>query len=409
MRDVRLYERILGLPEPWQVTDVELRTEAGEVIVEVGLSARSELACPKCGEPMAGYDHRRRRWRHLDTCQYKTIIEADVPRGKCPMHGVHQIDVAWAEQRSRFTALFEALAIDWLRETSQRAVARRLGLTWAEVNGIMKRAVARGLARRQREVVPYLGVDEKSFQKQHEYVTIVCDLRRPRILYVGDERTGASLDGFYDELTREQLEGIEGVAMDMWKPYIVSTVAHVPDAENKIVFDKFHIVAHLKNAVDAVRKSEHKQLKALGDDTLKGTKYLWLMGRKRFARSRWIDFGALRTTNLKTARAWAIVETFARFWSYVSPAWARKFFDRWYAWAIRSRLEPIKKVARMLKAHLPNILTYLKHRITNALTEGFNSKIQWIKSTARGFANRDNFRIAILFHCGGLDLHPHDL
>jgi transposase len=133
------------------------------------------------------------------------------------------------------------------------------------------------------------------------------------------------------------------------------------------------------------------------------------MGRKRFGRSRWIDFGTLRSSTLKTARAWAIVETFARFWSYVSPTWATKFFNRWYAWAIRSRLEPIKKVARMLKAHLPNILTYLKHRITNALTEGFNSKIQWIKSTARGFANRDNFRIAILFHCGGLDLYPHKL
>jgi transposase len=255
MRDVGLYERILGLPEPWQVTDVELRTEAGEVIVEVGLRQRSELACPRCGGPMAGYDHRRRRWRHLDTCQYKTIIEADVPRGKCPTHGVHQIDVPWAEQRSRFTALFEALAIDWLRETSQRAVARRLGLTWAEAHGIMKRAVARGLARRQREVIPYLGVDEKSFQKQHEYVTIVCDLRQPRILYVGDERTQASLDGFYSELTPEQLEGIEGVAMDMWQAYIGSTLAHVPDAEHKIVFDKFHIVAHLKNAMPSARAS----------------------------------------------------------------------------------------------------------------------------------------------------------
>ena len=408
MRDRRLYERILGLPEPWHVTDVELRDDAREVIVEVALRRPLKLACPQCGEAMDGYDHRRRRWRHLDTCQYKTIIEADVPRGQCPSHGVRQIEVAWAAERSRFTALFEALVIDWLREASQIAVARRLRLSWAEVHGIMDRAVRRGLERRQQEVIPYLGVDEKSFQKRHEYVTVVCDLEQSRTLYVGDGRRKASLGGFYASLTDEQREGIEGVAMDMWEPYISSTHQYVPDAGDKIVFDKFHIVAHLNKAVDDVRKQEHRQLMEQGDDSLKGTKYLWLKGKQRFDRSSWIDFGQLRSSQLKTARAWAINNTFSHFWGYVYLKPARKFFKQWYGWAIRSRLEPIKKVARMLKAHLENILTYLKHRITNAVTEGINSKIQWIKQTARGFANRDNFRTAILFHCGGLDLYPHD-
>jgi transposase len=158
-----------------------------------------------------------------------------------------------------------------------------------------------------------------------------------------------------------------------------------------------------------VRKAEHRGLKALGDETLKGTKYVWLKGKHRFDRGSWLDFCALRSSDLRTARAWAIVEMFSRFWSYVSVTWARKFFERWYAWAIRSRLEPIKKVARMIKAHLPNIHTYLRHRITNAATEGINAKIQWIKTTGRGFTNRDNFRTAILFHCGGLDLYPHNV
>jgi len=168
MRDRGLHERILGLPAPWHVEDVELREDAREVIVKVGLRRPVELACPKCGEAMDGYDHRRRSWRHLDTCQYKTIIKADVPHGQCRTHGVRQIEVPWAEERSRFTALFEALAIDWLRETSQLAVARRLKLTWAEVHGIMDRAVARGLARREQEVIPFLGIDETSFQKRQE-------------------------------------------------------------------------------------------------------------------------------------------------------------------------------------------------------------------------------------------------
>lgn len=408
MQDRGLYERILGLPDPWHVTDVELRDEAREVVVDVALRGSPVLTCPECGTPMTAYDHRTRRWRHLDTCQYKTIIKARVPRGRCPSHGVRQVTVPWAEMHSRFTALFEALVIDWLRETSQQAVARRIGMTWAEVHGIMERAVRRGLARRGEEQIEYLGVDEKSFQKGHEYVTVVCDLCKPaRVLAVGDGRGRASLDEFYKGLKEDQRSGIQGVAMDMWGPYISSTLEHVPGAADKIVFDKFHIVAHLKKAVDDVRKAEHRRLRALGDETLTGTKYVWLKGKRRFDRGAWVEFGALRNSDLHTARAWSIVEMFSRFWSYVSPAWAQKLFDRWYAWAIRSRLEPIKRVARMIKAHLPNVLTYLRHRITNAATEGINSKIQWIKATGRGFTNRENFRIAILFHCGGLDLHPH--
>ena len=409
MRDRSLYAKILGLPEPWHVKNVQLREEAGEIIVHVGLRRPLKLACPECGEPMTGYDHRRRRWWHLDTCQYQTILEAEVPRGRCRSHGIRQIEVFWAEERSRFTALFEALVIDWLREASQVAVARRLGLSWAEAHGIMERAVRRGLGRRQQEPVPYLGVDEKSFQKRHEYVTMVCDLQHARVLYVADGRGKASLDGFYAGLTPEQRAGIKGVAMDMWKPYIASTREYVPEAEDKIVFDKFHIVAHLSKAVDTVRRHEHRRLMEQGDESLKGTKYLWLKGKERFERRSWIHFGQLRDSHLKTARAWAINDTFSHFWDYVYLKPAREFFQQWYGWAIRSRLEPIKKVARMLKAHLENILTYLKHRITNAVTEGINSKIQWIKQTARGFANRDNFRVAILFHCGGLDLYPHGL
>jgi len=409
MRDRALYEQILGLPEPWRVTDVQLRDDDREVIVTVGLRRPLELSCPECGESMPGYDHRRRRWRHLDTCQYKTIIEADVPRGECSTHGVRQADVPWAEERSRFTALFEALAIDWLQETSQSAVARRLRLTWAEVHGIMDRAVARGLARRKTEQIPFLGIDETSFQKRHEYVTVVSDLDNSRVLYVGDGRSRDSIDGFYKGLTPEQIEGIEAVAMDMWEPYIGSTRAWVPGAEHKIVFDKFHVIAHLFKAVDDVRKREHRQLLEQGDTTLTGTKYLWLRGKDRFDAESWLDFGELRDSSLRTARAWAIKEAFAPLWSYVYLGPARKFFTRWYSWAIRSRLEPIKKVARLIKKRLDNILTYLTHRITNAIAEGLNAKIQWIKRTARGFGNRDNFRTAILFHCGKLDLYPHGI
>ena len=147
MRDRELYARLLGIEAPWHVQDVELRLEAGEVQVRLAPDA-AVLRCPHCAGVAPGYDTRERRWRHLDTCQYRTIVIAEVPRVQCATHGVVQIAVPWADAGARFTSLFEALAIDWLHEASLSAVARRLHLSWDEVDGIQQRAVARGLARR---------------------------------------------------------------------------------------------------------------------------------------------------------------------------------------------------------------------------------------------------------------------
>lgn len=406
MQDRELFRRILGLEAPWRIADLHLDEESGQVLLRVVRGKGAPLCCPECGKQVPGYDTVTRRWRHLDTCQFRTILEAQVPRAECPEHGVHQIEVPWAERGSRFTALFERLAIDWLLEAGRSAVARRMGLSWNEAHGIMQRAARRGLARRRAEVVPQIGVDEKSFQKGHEYVTVVCDLQRSRVLHVGDERSRASLDAYYESLTPEQLAGIRAVAMDMWDPYVASTLEHVPDAEQKIVFDKFHIAGHLNEAVDKVRRAEHKRLRQEGDERLKGSKYDWLRNPWNFTDRRWQEFAKLRNSKLRTARSWAIKETFSDFWEYRYQGSAKRFFDRWYGWAIRSRLDPIKKVARMLKRRLVNILTYLKHPITNATSESLNSKIQWIKYAARGFASREGFRTAIYFHCGALDLYP---
>ena len=196
MRDKDLYARILGIQLPWRVQDVTLRLEAAEVQVMLGAD-RAALRCPTCGADCPGYDTRERRWRHLDTCQYRTILIAAAPRVRCPVHGVGQVTIPWAEAGSRFTALFEALAIDWLREASLTAVARQLGLSWDEVDGIQARAVGRGLARRVLTPPQRIGVDETSFQKRPEYVTVVCDLERDVVLHVADEHKETSLADFY--------------------------------------------------------------------------------------------------------------------------------------------------------------------------------------------------------------------
>ena len=145
MRDRELYAQILGIQSPWKVKDVELELDGGEVRVEVTYASGTALRCPCCGKSVTGYDTRRRRWRHLDTCQYRTILIAEVPRVECPEHGVKQIEVPWAEPGSGFTALFERVVIDWLREASIAAVSRRLAMTWDEVDGIMSRAVQRSV------------------------------------------------------------------------------------------------------------------------------------------------------------------------------------------------------------------------------------------------------------------------
>lgn len=405
MRDNELYAQILGITPPWIVREVELALPEGEVIVHLDLDSFSELTCPICGQPSPGYDTRPRRWRHLDTCQYHTVITADIPRVECPEHGVRQIAVPWAEPGGRFTALFEALAIDWMKETSLSGVRRLLGLSWDEAAGIQKRAVRRGLERRRLNPPTHIGIDETSFQKRHEYVTIVSD-QKGDVVYVADDRRGESLDGFYDTLSPEELAGLESVSMDMWPAYITSTLRSVPDAEEKIAFDKFHVAKHLGDAVDKVRRREHRDLSEAGRSDLTGTKYLWLRNPEGMSPGQWSQMKALRRSTLRTAEAWSVKELAMSLWNYSSRSWARKAWEQCIFWAKETGLRPVIEVAGMLERHLEGILNAIVLGATNGRAEGINSRIQWIKKMACGFRNRERFRHAILFHLGGLDLYP---
>jgi len=409
MQDCQLYEQILGIRSPWYVERVELNLDKVPAAIRVYVKHQpiQVWSCAECGQECALYDHQpERQWRHLDTCQYQTILHAAPPRTNCSEHGPRVVKLPWAEPGSRFTALFERLAIDWLKVASQKAVGQHLDLSWDEIHGIMDRAVERGLKRRQAEMVKRLGVDEKAFRKGHRYLTLVNDLDRSRVLYVAEDRKQSSLDGFWPTLSQEQRDGIEAVAMDMWDPYIASTKAHLSNADSKIVFDKFHIAKHLSEAVDQVRRQENKELRDEGDHRLVGTKYDWLRHPGRFAVDAWNKFKSLRESTLKTARAWALKETAMALFTYRYTAPARSFFQRWYGWASRCRLKPMIEVGQMLKRRIDNILTFIQHRVTNAASESLNAKIQWVKYTARGFRNQKNFINAIYFHCGGLNLAP---
>lgn len=404
MHDRELYRKILGIQPPWEVSEVEVDLPGTGVTVHIRHSGAG-LACPQCGTSCSGYDTRERKWRHLDTCQYKTWLVAEVPRVKCPEHGVHQLPVPWAENNSRLTALFEALVIDWLKIGTISEVAERLGLSWSAVSGVQERAVARGLARREQDFPDAIGIDETAFQRRHQYVTVISS--QDRVLYVADDRKRSTLDAWYAAQPAEALAGLRTVAMDMWGPFIDSTLTHVPGAAHKIAFDKFHVAQHLGDAVDKVRRSEHKALLAgEGGSVLTKSRYLWLQHPDNMTDKSWTRLKALKSANLKTARAWAIKTHAMCLWGYKSRTWARKAWMGWYGWAIRSRLEPVKKVARTIKAHLEGILTAVVTGATNARAEGFNTMIQKIKRDARGFRNKERFKAAIYFHLGGLDLYP---
>ncbi len=264
MRDKGLYAQLPGIRSLWFVRDVELRLQAGEVLVLLDRELSGVLTCPVCGEVAPGYDACRRRWRHLDACQYRTVIEAEIPRVECAVHGVHQIHVSWAEPSSHFTASFEARAIDWFKEARLSGAGRLLKLSWDEPAGIQQRAVRRGFQRRQLDPPTRLGVDETSFQKRHEYATVVSDSVGGDVLYMADDRDQASLEGHYATLSPRALAEIASVCMDMWQPYIQATLAFAPGAAEKIAFDELHVAKHLGDAVNAVRRGEHRGLLAMG-------------------------------------------------------------------------------------------------------------------------------------------------
>lgn len=354
-----------------------------------------------CSVRLPLYDHiPPRHWRHLDYGSHLTWIHARLPRVRCPEHGVRHVQVSWALPGARYTVAFESHAIDVLRETDVLGGTRLLHLSWHEAWHIMERAVERGLLRKQQRVIPRLGVDEKAVAKGHSYVTVVCDLDQGTVEHLANDRKKSSLDGYYQSLLPSQLAGIEAIAMDMWKPFIASTIEHVPQGEHKIVFDRFHIMKTVCEAVDKVRKEEHRALQSSGDDALKGTKYLWLFSEENLPEEWEERFEKLRKLELKTARAWAMKESLRELWLYQRRGWAERHWKRWYFWATHSRLPAMITVAQMIKSHLPNVLSYFEHRITNAMSEGLNSRIQTLKKTPMGIAIRAISRLPSSFIVG---------
>jgi transposase len=273
------------------------------------------------------------------------------------------------------------------------------------MDGVMDRAVARGLMRREIAPLCHIGMDEKAYRKGHVYITVLNDLDQGRVLDVIEERTQeAAQTLLLETLPESSRESIEAVAMDMWPAYMAAVETVLPEASQ--VFDRFHVVKHLNEAVDQVRRNEHRELTAEGDDTLKNTKYMWLRARLDLRTKVGIEFRDLLNQDLQTAEAWALKENFNRFWEFQSWSHAFAFLDKWVEAARDGGLKPMIKVANMIDKHAEGILNFINHHITNATSEGLNSTIQSLKHAAKGLPCFRSLRTRILFFLGKLSLLP---
>lgn len=398
------YRRLLQLPKPWRVESVTEDLRAERVVACVAWPEGTKVGCPECGKACGVYDRMpERRWRHLSVMQYVLELRCAVPRCNCPEHGVKTIAVPWAEPGSRFTVHFEAFAVEVIAACrSLTRAADLLRLHWDSVQRLIERAVERGLARRTTAGIKQVGLDEKSFQRGQRYISLMTDLPGRRVLEVVHGRDTDQAVALWEKLPAKQRLKVEAAAMDMGANFAAATRRAAPQAA--IVHDRFHVAKHFNETVDHTRRAEAAKLAEKGDETLNKTRFLWLHGT--VPEKHQANFADLLEMNLKTSRAWLYKEQMVEFWAQPDAAAGERFFAQWYRCVMRSRLPKVKAVARTLKAHLVNLLTYFQHPISNALTEGFNSKIQPIKADARGFRRFENYRARILFFCGRLDLIP---
>lgn len=301
---------------------------------------------------------KERTWRHLDTCQFETIITAKVPRLLLKSGRTLTAGVPWAAPGGRFTLSFEAHVIALLQHCrTVRGAALLAGITEDAVDGVMRRAVARGLMRRELEPPLVLGFDEKAIRKGQRYTTIMTNLENGCVIDLVEERTTEATLRLLALLPEGSKSSVQAVAMDMWPAYIAAVEQALPEAA--IVFDKLlplrstlraafgwlspcgrlHIKKHLNEAVDKIRRQEHRQLSAAGNLTLKDSKYLWLRRHRDLCREAAERFRSLLIQDLQTGTAWALKENFDRFWSYTSQAWALKFLWDWVETARATELE----------------------------------------------------------------------
>ena len=380
-----------------RVTKVETTEEI--MIIEIDRLGRRQLRCGVCGKPCRGVHsiRRQREWRDLSMRKLQLVLHYQPRRVQCQRCGVRVEDFPWAEPWARVTRALANAVASLARELSWQGTARHYGLNWKSVAGIVQRAVGYGLRHRQRPPVHMIGMDEVSRRKGQVYLTVVYDLERRMLLWVGEDRTEEAVKKFFtEELGKRRCSTLRVVCMDMWAAYVNLVRKHAPQAQ--ILFDRFHIVKHLQEAVDEVRRSEVRRLTGKEKATFKSTRWLLLKNPWNLTNEQKERLSTLVRWNTPIVRAYYLKESFQLFWDYQQEKRAQDLLRKWMNSAMRSRLEPFKKFVRMLRSHLDGILPWTKLQLSNGAVEGMNNKIKSISHRSFGF-RKAQFFIAAIYHC----------
>ena len=398
-----LFTKLLQLEDGWIVESVDTDFSEQEIYIQIAC-VLDHFLDDQSGELCKVYDHApMRSWRHLDTMQYKTFIKCQLPRIITSSGKVKTVQPNWASGYERHTLLFEHAVIDLLKACkNQTKTAQLMRCGFNIVNRIMHLSTERGMNRRNHSQVTFdhLSIDEKSFKKGHHYITVLSHPASGCVLDVEEDRTKEACKKLFKKsLTTEQLGKVGLISMDMWKAYMQTAQEVLPNAS--IVHDRFHLIKYLNDAIDKVRRREVKQ-----HQELKHSRYTLLKNPENMTEKQRIHFEAIADANYEVSKAWQVRENFKDLFSS-GKLFAWLLFNRWTADATRRKIKEIDKVVKLFNNHVSGVVNALLNNFTNAMAERLNGKIQELKTIGRGYRTFTNFRSAILFFHGGLDLYPH--
>jgi len=381
----------------------------GGTIVEIEIEPRcgSRPLCSGCGQARPGYDReaKPRRFEFVPLWGMAVFFLYAMRRVDCPQCGVKVERVPWADGKNHLTITYQVFLAQWAKRLSWKQVAQAFRTSWDNVFRSVKTVVAWGLAVRQLDGIGAIGVDEVQWQKGHKYLTLVyqIDAGCKRLLWMGKDRTAKSFLGFFRMLGKERSAQIRFVCSDMWKPYLKVIKKKAPGAIH--ILDRFHIMALMSKAIDKIRAGEAKRLKQDGHQPLlKHSRWCWLKRAWNLTKNQTLKLRELLKYNLQTVRAYLLKEAFHAFWEYRSAGWAKRFLASWCTRVMRSKLEPMKKVARTLRDHEPLILNWFRAKgtMSSGVVEGFNYNVKLTMRKAYGFRTYEAVEIALYHRLGHL-------
>jgi transposase len=380
----------------------------GRLALEIQVQPRrnSRPLCSGCHRKRSGYDRLPpRRFQFVPLWQIAVFFVYALRRVACPRCGIVVEEVPWADGKSPLTTTYRWFLARWAKRLSWQEVATSFHTSWDTVYRSVQFAVAWGLEHRTLTGIQALGVDEVQWQRGHHYLTVVYQIEAgmKRLLYVGLDRTEESLRGFFRTLSDQARQTIRYLCSDMWQPYLSVLAQEVSQAIH--VLDRFHIMQAMNKAIDEVRAEEARRLKRDGyEPVLKRARWCLLKRPENLTRKQTVKLAELLKYNLRTVRSYLLREDFQRFWTYQYVGWARRFLQEWCTRTMRSKIEPMKKVARMLRSHEGLILNWFHARgtISAGVTEGLNNKLKLTTRKAYGFRTFDAVKAALYHNLGAL-------